>query len=407
MRRERESREQFPNRKTTGSVCLTDRGWERLFDDAMSGAPGRLRIICPFIKRGTVERLLSRQLPPAIEVLTRFNLRDFCDAVCDVEALRLLMERGARIRGIRNLHAKVYLFGRKRAIVTSANLTRAALRSNHEFGFVSGDPAVLQFCETYFDGLWAKSAPDLSSDRLADWEQDVIRHRLRGAPPYLGGLRDEGVDVGLPPEDAPTAAPDPIGFRSFVKFFGASNEREDRSASVWDVVDDTGCHWACTYPKDRRPRQVEDGSIMFMARLVRDPDDIIVFGRGIGVRHEPGRDDASPEEIRHRGWKKSWPHYVRVHHANFVSGTLHAGVSLYEMMDELATDSFVTTQQNARRGTGNTEPRAAYRRHPQVELTAQGYRWLAERLDDAFAKHGLLSPAALSGLDWPKEQADG
>src|SRR5687768_2302554 len=89
-------------------------GWEGLFDDAMAVAGERLRIICPFIKHGIVERLLTHRNPGRIEVITRYDMRAFCDGVSDVEALSLLLERGARIRGVRNLHAKVYQFGRAR-----------------------------------------------------------------------------------------------------------------------------------------------------------------------------------------------------------------------------------------------------------------------------------------------------
>ena len=49
----------------------------------------------------------------------------------------MLLDAGARVRGIRKLHAKLYLFGASRAVITSANLTKSALDSNHEFGLVA------------------------------------------------------------------------------------------------------------------------------------------------------------------------------------------------------------------------------------------------------------------------------
>ena len=49
----------------------------------------------------------------------------------------MLLDAGASIRGIQNLHAKLYLFGTSRAIITSANLTEAALTRNQEFGTTS------------------------------------------------------------------------------------------------------------------------------------------------------------------------------------------------------------------------------------------------------------------------------
>ena len=89
-----------------------------------------------FIKKGALERLLSHR-PGDVQVITRFNLADFADGVSDVEALRMLLDAGASIRGIQNLHAKLYLFGTSRAIITSANLTEAALTRNQEFGTAS------------------------------------------------------------------------------------------------------------------------------------------------------------------------------------------------------------------------------------------------------------------------------
>ena len=69
-----------------------------------------------------------------LKVITRFNLDDFAGEVSDISALRLLLQAGAQIRGIKNLHAKLYLIGGGHVILTSANLTDAALRRNHELG---------------------------------------------------------------------------------------------------------------------------------------------------------------------------------------------------------------------------------------------------------------------------------
>jgi hypothetical protein len=74
-------------------------------------------------------------------------------------------------------------------------------------------------------------------------------------------------------------------------------------------------------------------------------------------------------------------------------------------MNELKSDAFISTQENARRGAGNTDPRAAFRQQAQVQLTKEGFAWLNHRLDLAFAKHGKLTPAELDTLDWPGTEA--
>jgi hypothetical protein len=77
------------------------------------------------------------------------------------------------------------------------------------------------------------------------------------------------------------------------------------------------------------------------------------------------------------------------------------GISLNELMDALGPDSFLTTQRNAAKGSGNTDPRRAYRQQPAVELSNDGLRWLSDRLQSAFDRHGKVPQDALDDLDWP------
>jgi phosphatidylserine/phosphatidylglycerophosphate/cardiolipin synthase-like enzyme len=109
---------------------LVDAGWAREIAEAFGAKASELRIVSPFIKVGALARLLSAE-PKNVSAITRFNLADFAEGVSDISALRHLLESGAIVRGVKNLHAKMYLFGSKRAIVTSANLTEAALDRNH------------------------------------------------------------------------------------------------------------------------------------------------------------------------------------------------------------------------------------------------------------------------------------
>ena len=383
------------------SFRLVDLEWAKELEDALATDNPSIWVVCPFIKRRAAERLLKRGTPKKFKVITRFNLRDFSDGVSDISALRLLLENGARIRGVRNLHAKLYLFNEIRVMVTSANLTDAALLRNHEFGFVAEDAGIVDQCRVYFDTLWCRAGQDLQLTQLVDWEERIGACLTRGAPPRdMIGLGDEGVDAGIAvdPLPAPWAG---SADQAFVKFFGESDNRADRFMTVFDEVKRSGCHWACTYPYGKRPRQVRDGAIMFMGRLVKEPDDILIYGRAIGMRHNPARDDATAEDIQERDWKAKWPHYVRVHHAEFVNGTMTNGVSLNELMERLQADAFESTQRHARNGMGNTDPRRAYRQQAAVKLSREGLAWLSERLERAYTRYGKLAPVMLEQLDWP------
>lgn len=202
-----------------------------------------------------------------------------------------------------------------------------------------------------------------------------------------------------PPEIA-LPAPFIDAERGFVKFLGRSDNRSPLSQSILDQLKDGGCHWALTYPAGKRPRQVKDGDVMFIALLTNEPD-IRVFGRAVASKHEPGRDDATHKEIQQRPWKDRWPHYIRVDQAEFLNGTIANGVSLNELMQALGANSFASTQENAVRGAGNTDPRSAYRRLAAVRLSPQGCAWLGERLQAAFDEHGTMPRNKLKKLDSP------
>ncbi|WP_159996520.1 phospholipase D family protein [Roseomonas sp. 18066] len=381
---------------------LVDAGWSQELAEALRVDSSELRIISPFIKAGAIARLLTAK-PKSVAAITRFNLGDFAENVSDIGALRRLLEHGATVRGVKNLHAKVYLFGSKRVIVTSANLTEAGLDRNHEFGLVSEDPAIIAACRCYFEDLWRRSGADLTTSQLDLWDSIVTRHWAEGGRPNRPvGLGDFGSDAGVVNSLAlflPTAVADAP--QAFVKFLGEGSNRVPLSFPTFKEIERAGCHWAVAYPATKRPRAVEDGAVIFIARLTREPNDIRIFGRAIGMRHVPGRDDATPGDIARRDWKATWSRYVRVHHAEFLAGTMANGISLNELMGDLGASSFAPTQSNAARGKGNTDPRRAYQQQAAVQLSAEGVAWLGERLQAAFDRHGKVPQVELDELDWP------
>lgn len=380
------------------SFRLVDSGWNEVLGGAFHDTSSEVRIVCPFIKMNTIERLLRQGQSSVLQIITRFNLGDFADGVSDLAALRFLLEKGAQIRGVRNLHAKLYIFDKRRVVVTSANLTDAGLTRNQEFGFVAEDAEIVARCRDYFDDLWKSGGNNLVEIRLEEWERVVMDHLAGGArPTTAANLLDYGSDAGIQQE--PIAFPAWVGDagQGFVKFFGEGHNRAEHTMQVLDEVRRSGCHKFCAYPRGRRPRQVRDGALMFMGRLVQNPNDILIFGRAVGMAHQPERDDATDADIQLRAWLERWPHLIRLHHAEFVAGSLANGVSLAELMDALGSNAFASTQENAARGEGNTNPRHAIRQQPAVRLSPQGQDWLNRRLENSFDQNGQLAPARLKG----------
>lgn len=378
---------------------LVDRDWGGEIDRAVASGPRQIKLVCPFIKQTSVERLL-RGGRRKLQVVTRFDLNGFHQGVSDIGALRLVVAAGGQVRGVKGLHSKLFLFDRHRAIAGSANLTEAAMRTNHEFGFVTGEPWIVDRCHGYFDRLWRVAGEDATLADLEAWSAAVDiagRTYTRNGP----NLPDYGISAQCAEEDTPfvNAEPDaPDGAQVFVKFFGSGAERAPLSDSIEEHVTRGGCHWAYTYGK--RPRNVRDGAIMFMARVTRGPNDIRVFGQAIGRRHRDRVDDASPAEIEKRKWKARWPYYVRVHDPRIIEGRLSDGISLNELMERFGSNSFMSTRRNAERGSGNTNPRRSLSQQPQIELTAAAAAWLAEQMDQAYRRLGTID-LSKPQYDWP------
>jgi len=90
-----------------------------------------LKLVPPFITDNMVTHLFKNWQGSTIQVITRFNLNDFRSGVSSLKALRKLIENGAEIKGIKNLHSKVYIFDTKSMIITSANFTNGGFFTNY------------------------------------------------------------------------------------------------------------------------------------------------------------------------------------------------------------------------------------------------------------------------------------
>ncbi len=101
---------------------------------------------------------------------------------------------------------------------------------------------------------------------------------------------------------------------------------------------------------------------------------------------------------RMREWRRGCPHYIRVHRAEFLGGTLAQGVSLNELMDALSVEAFEATMRNWAAGRGNTDPRRSIGPQPAVLLTARAADWINKRLEERFRLYGKLTPADLADV---------
>lgn len=372
------------------SIRIYDACWREVLSAKSDDDHSSIKIICPFIKDRALDHLLKQSQAKDIQIITRFNLADFHCGVSDLQAIEKLLAIGAKIRGVRNLHAKVYIFGRQRAIVTSANLTWSALTRNSEYGIELTDESNVHSCVKYFDNLWKKSGTDLSLKTVQSWHTQLDLVAETTKKPSRKVLPDYGADIGLLPSSDEINIRFLSASKHYIKFFGTSRNRMPRSTTIIDFLHRSGAHQACTYPTKRKPRRIATGSTMYISVLVDDPNDIVIVGRAIAKAYEDGKDDATKDDLRQREWKGKWARYVRVHDAEFINSELANGVSLNRLMNVRKSKLFASTKKHSIVGEGNTDPRRAYLQKPDVELSEEGAAWVREELQAVFARYGTI-----------------
>ena len=93
----------------------------------------------------------------SLKIITNFRKEDVERGITDVDKLRALQDLGAEIRYNNNLHAKMVFIDSKKAIISSANLTKRGLTVNYEAGAVIKDVEKVKEAVKFFKNVWKES----------------------------------------------------------------------------------------------------------------------------------------------------------------------------------------------------------------------------------------------------------
>ncbi|MHC6180941.1 phospholipase D family protein [Clostridium sp. JNZ X4-2] len=92
-------------------------------------------IMSPYISNNPLIDMIYDLNGIKLRVLTRFSLEDFLNDSSDINIIdRLVKNPNSEVRYYSNLHAKIYIIDRQKAIVTSANFTQNGMYNNLEYG---------------------------------------------------------------------------------------------------------------------------------------------------------------------------------------------------------------------------------------------------------------------------------
>ena len=141
------------------------------FFDLLGSTKKSAVLVSPFLKKDMAEEI-SRYLNENIKlkVLTRLDNESMRQNAQDPEALIVFNENfsNLEIKILDDLHAKIYLFDNKKALVTSANLTTRAFKSNIEYGILLDEPEEIESVIEDVKKLYSKAT------RFEDYESSII-----------------------------------------------------------------------------------------------------------------------------------------------------------------------------------------------------------------------------------------
>ena len=112
---------------------------EKWLSEKIRQCENELLVSSPYINWGFNKLLDCLPDYSMLNILTRTNVKDFARGSSCIKSVSSLASKGAVIRSLSNLHAKVYVIDKKSALITSANATFSGLDKNIECGIAIDD----------------------------------------------------------------------------------------------------------------------------------------------------------------------------------------------------------------------------------------------------------------------------
>ena len=362
--------------------------WLKEFKTELIGK-NEVCIVSPFITDNIVKQLIDNFKGSSIKVVTRYNLNDFKKGVSSLSAIERLLNANAQIKGVKNLHSKLYLFEQKSVIITSANFTQGGFFNNKEFGILTDEYRTVIDSSDYFNSLWKIDSDLLDLNRVNKW-----RDKIDKSNPVFP-IEDELPDYGASYQKSIIE-----DRKYFIKFFGKDDNRMGLNTEVINEIEEGCSHFALSFSrnkKDTRPRRYNNGDIVFMASMT-NTQDYAIFGRAITYKHDDIRDVASQEDIKHIPWLKDWSILIRIREPIYINSTLSECPKLNDLLNNLDYESFASTKRRFDNGERNINPRNTLMQKGDVILSDSGAQWMELAFQKAIDSNGKVDENFINKL---------
>lgn len=397
------------------SIHIISKGFGDRFNSLLDETLMEINIISPFIGRNTGKSFAN--IIETIDgmnsnIITRFNREEFIQGASSLDGLERLLQAGAKLYALQNLHTKLYIFDNKSVIMGSANFTFNGFFRNHEFGMCMEDESEFaQECTNYFFGLlnkivkmpedWEITQEKIDSERIYVNNAIANRRKNDNIPNIVKwgaridevtGSQEKSHSV-LPEVDfiEKTLKADPIlGANSgiWIKFEGGSDNGipndliyMDRKRDRYEYINRTNFH--------RRPTGIKNGQTVFMAVISWKDNTNQGVPIIVGYAESKGFLDSNimtNSDLRSPDWIKSFPYYIELQNGKFIKAPIKFGISLNDLCRELNTDLYPGTI-----GKKNISFESIMSRHHQkshIQITSIARDYLIDQLEALFKLHG-------------------
>ncbi|MGL4669096.1 MAG: phospholipase D-like domain-containing protein [Methanobacteriaceae archaeon] len=125
-----------------------------IFMDLIRSSKESIDLCSPFVKKSVISEIYNNSnFEVDLKLVTNININNFYKKASDLSAMEEILKNKNQIFNYQKLHAKVYIFDKKTAIITSGNLTYSGLNKNYEYGVLINENSKIDTICNDFDYL--------------------------------------------------------------------------------------------------------------------------------------------------------------------------------------------------------------------------------------------------------------
>ena len=333
--------------------------------DAFDNLQHKINIISPFITGDLVDKLceiLEDNNQIKCTIITRYYRDDFVNGVSNLYAIKKLIQYGADVYALLDLHTKLYIFDESSAMLGSANFTSGGFKNNIELSvLISDEESSLIEINNYFKELLQEIKNCEEDFRITEQMIDdevllvnkLAHNMTNNSIKYSNQFRfGAKVSTKAKSEESGDIIQEILKSNStqsnedvWMKFEGTANDRYDPT----EKYEPTYCVYLNTiitcFPENKRPTGIKNGHYIYIAALSKDKNGKgmpFIVGRG-KTRGFDKSNIANDVMLKEYAWMKDWPAYCVLYEMEYLDTEIINCIKLDEVLVNLHSDMYVST----------------------------------------------------------------